>query len=35
MKQLCGYPSSWYVGALLTLGLLGWMGGEQAIAQVG
>jgi V8-like Glu-specific endopeptidase len=33
MKQVCGYQSSWYVGAILTLGLLGWVGVEQAIAQ--
>jgi hypothetical protein len=34
MKQLCGYQSYWYVGATLTLGLLGWVGVEQATAQV-
>jgi hypothetical protein len=34
MKRLFGYPLYWYVGATLTLGLLGWVGVEQAIAQV-
>src|SRR5215510_1389625 len=34
MKQLFGYQSYWYVGAALTLGLLGWVGVEQATAQV-
>jgi V8-like Glu-specific endopeptidase len=34
MKQFCGYPSSWYVWAILTLGLLGWVGVEQVRAQV-
>ena len=34
MKQLFGYQSYWFVGATLTLGLLGWLGVEQATAQV-
>ena len=34
MKRLFGYQSYWYVGATLTLGLLGWVGVEQATAQV-
>ena len=34
MKRFFGYQSSWYVGATLTLGLLGWVGVEQATAQV-
>jgi hypothetical protein len=34
MKRLFGYQSYWFVGATLTLGLLGWVGVEQATAQV-
>jgi hypothetical protein len=34
MKRLFGSQSYWYVGATLTLGLLGWVGVEQATAQV-
>ena len=34
MKRLFGYQSYWYAGATLTLGLLGWVGVEQATAQV-
>ena len=34
MKQLFGYQSYWFVGATLTLGLLGWVAVEQATAQV-
>src|SRR5262249_44132714 len=34
MKRLFGYQSYWFVSATLTLGLLGWLGVEQATAQV-
>jgi hypothetical protein len=34
MKRLFGHQSYWYVGATLTLRLLGWVGVEQATAQV-
>jgi V8-like Glu-specific endopeptidase len=34
MKRLFGYQSYWYVSTMLTLGFLGWVGVEQATAQV-
>src|SRR5262245_64922718 len=34
MKHVCGYLASWYGGAILTLGLVGGVGVEQALAQV-